>query len=139
MLREAISPACCIGLILAWKLGLKVPSLCLGPYCHLQTILLSDLFGCDSPLQIGVDNWRTFFYLRRTEQPLLSVAGSHTRLRKFEFKKSAPNCHYYLQRAVTSNQITQYCPLRKYHGVFLRVEKPSEDKNSRLLLMNKKD
>jgi hypothetical protein len=33
----------------------------LGPSCALQIILLSDLFGCDSPLQIVVAIWRTFF------------------------------------------------------------------------------
>jgi hypothetical protein len=36
---------------LAWKSGLKVPLLPLGHSCPLQTILLSDLVGCDSPLQ----------------------------------------------------------------------------------------
>jgi hypothetical protein len=41
-----------LGLVLAWKSGLEVPLLPLGPYCHLQTILLSDLAGYDSPLQI---------------------------------------------------------------------------------------
>jgi hypothetical protein len=39
-----------LGLVMAWKSGLKVPFLPLGHCCPLQTILLSDLIGCDSPL-----------------------------------------------------------------------------------------
>jgi hypothetical protein len=38
--------------VLAWKSGLKVPLLPFGPPCPLQTILMSDLVGCDSPLRI---------------------------------------------------------------------------------------
>ncbi len=38
--------------VLAWKSGLKVPSLPFGPPCPLQTILLSDLVGCSPPLTI---------------------------------------------------------------------------------------
>ncbi len=43
------------------KSGLKVTLLPLGPPCPLQTILLSDLVGCDNPLLIIVAIWRTFF------------------------------------------------------------------------------
>ncbi len=50
-----------ICLVKAWKSGLKVPLLLLGPSCPLQTILLSDLVGCDSPLQIVMVIWRFFF------------------------------------------------------------------------------
>ena len=49
-----------LGLVLAWKSGLKVPFLPLGRSCPLQTILLSDLVGCDSPLQIVMAVWRPF-------------------------------------------------------------------------------
>ncbi len=51
----------CIGQALTWISGLKVPLLPLGPSCHLQTILLSDLVGCDSPLQKVMAFWCTFF------------------------------------------------------------------------------
>ncbi len=39
------------------------------PSCPLQAILLSDLFGCDSPLQIVMAVWRAFFHelLRRAD------------------------------------------------------------------------
>jgi hypothetical protein len=33
------------GQVFAWKSGLKVPLLPLGPFCPLQTTLLSDLVG----------------------------------------------------------------------------------------------
>jgi hypothetical protein len=45
------------GQLLAWKSGLKVPLLPLGPSCPLQTILLSDLVWCDSQLQKLMAIW----------------------------------------------------------------------------------
>ncbi len=53
-----------LGPVLAWKSGLKVPFLLLGPSCPLQTILLSDLAGCDSPLQIVMAYWHTTLFSR---------------------------------------------------------------------------
>jgi hypothetical protein len=82
-----------LGLVLAWKSGLKVPFLPLGRSCPLQTILLSDLVGCDSPLQIVMAFWCNIMYI--------VSRGCHTRPRKFEHTKRASNCYYYLQRAVT--------------------------------------
>jgi hypothetical protein len=41
-----------IGQVLAWNSGLIVSLLSYWPSCPLQTILLSDLVGCGSPLQI---------------------------------------------------------------------------------------
>jgi len=61
-----------LGQILAWKSGLKVPFLPRGRSWPLQTILLSYLVGCDSPLQIVIAVWRPFFQSWR-----------------------APNSHYY--------------------------------------------
>jgi hypothetical protein len=52
-----------IGQVLAWKSALKVPLLPLGHSCTLQTILLSDLAGCDSLLQKVLAAWRTFLKL----------------------------------------------------------------------------
>jgi hypothetical protein len=46
--------------VLAWKSGLKVPLLPLGPSCPLQTILLSDLVGRDNSLQMVMAVWNTF-------------------------------------------------------------------------------
>jgi hypothetical protein len=59
-----------LGLVLAWKAGLKVPFLPLELSCPLQTILLSDLVGCENPLQIVMAFWHT----------ILSAEGCHTRL-----------------------------------------------------------
>jgi hypothetical protein len=46
--------------------------------------------------------------------------------------KRAPNCLYYLQRAVTPH------PTGGVASFYSRVEKPSDDISSRLILMNKK-
>ncbi len=46
---------------MACVLGLIVPLLPLGPSCPLQTILLRDLVGCGSPLQIVMAVWCSFF------------------------------------------------------------------------------
>jgi hypothetical protein len=43
-----------------------------------------------------------------------------------------------MQRAVTPNWMSQHCPLITYLGVFSRVDKPSDDINTNLFLMNKK-
>ncbi len=48
------------GQVLAWKSGLKVSLLPLGLSFTLQAILLSDLVGCESPLQIEMAVWRAF-------------------------------------------------------------------------------
>jgi hypothetical protein len=42
-----------------------------SPLPPLQTILMSDLVGCDSPLQMVMAVWRTFFKnLKHSKQPL---------------------------------------------------------------------
>ncbi len=83
-----------LGLLLAWKSGLKVPFLPLGHSCPLKTILLSDLVGCDSPLQIVMAFWRTI---------IVSKGLSHPAQKDLIHTKRAPNCHYYLQRSITSD------------------------------------
>jgi hypothetical protein len=77
-----------LGLVLAWKLGHKVPFLPLGRSRPLQTILLNDLFGCDSPLQIEMAFWHTF---------IVSSGLSHPTRKVWILIKRAPNCHYYPQ------------------------------------------
>ncbi len=102
-----------------------MPFLPLGCSCPLQTIVLSDLVGCDSPLQI--DNLLGHHYCQQRDVrpnskeslnsnkqgaklPLLSAEGCHTRLDGQHFPQ----------------------------GVYSRVEKPSNDINSCLVLMNTK-
>jgi hypothetical protein len=72
--------------LLAWKSGLKVPFLALGRSCPLKTILLSDLVGCDSPLQIVMAFWRTIIVSRGLSHPTQKV---------WIQTKRVPNCDYY--------------------------------------------
>ncbi len=62
-----------LGLVLAWKSGLKVPFLHLGHSYPMQTILLSDLVGCDSPLQIVMTFWGTIIVIRGLSHPTQKV------------------------------------------------------------------
>jgi hypothetical protein len=79
---------------MAWKSGLKVSLLLLGPSCHLQTILLSDLVWCGSLLQIVMANWHTFLNLKRAKQPLKIAVVATPDPASTKFKKSAPNGHW---------------------------------------------
>ncbi len=83
-----------LDLVLAWKsLRLQRAFLPLGRSCPLQTIpTLSDLVGCDSPLQMVMAGWRTIIVSRELSHPVQKV---------WIQTKKMPNCHYYLQRAVT--------------------------------------
>ncbi len=83
-----------LGLVLAWKSGLKEPFWTLGHSCPLQTILLSDLVGCGSPLQIVIAFWSTI---------IVSIGLSHPTQKVWIRTKRAPNYHYYQQRAVTAD------------------------------------
>jgi hypothetical protein len=58
---------------MAWKSGLKLPFLPVGRSCPLQTILLSDLVGCDSPLQIVIAVWLTIIVSRGLSHPTQKV------------------------------------------------------------------
>jgi hypothetical protein len=62
-----------------------------------------------------------------------TITVSRTQPRKFAFKQKGRNCHYYLQRAVKTDGMGSFVLC------VLRVEKPSDDINSHLVLMNKKD
>jgi hypothetical protein len=44
-----------------------VPLRAIGPSCPLQTILLKDLVGCYSPLQILMAIWHTFLKVPKRE------------------------------------------------------------------------
>jgi hypothetical protein len=111
-----------LGQVLAWKSGLKVPLLHLGPSCPLQTILLSDPNRCDNPLQILMDVWRIFFNLKGAMQPLLSAEGCHTRSRKFKFKKVLSLEYRRLPRVRWSQRmIWCYSPLS--HNVISWIKK----------------
>jgi hypothetical protein len=98
-----------LGVVLAWKSGLKVPLLPLGRSCPLQTILLSDLVGCDIPLQIVMAFWRTIIVSRGLSHPTQKVQ-IQTKRRQTAITEG---CHTRLEG--------QHCPLITYQGVFSRV------------------
>jgi hypothetical protein len=67
----------------------------------INVVLFLHQVGCDSPLQIVMAAWRTLLNLNLLGwvwQPHADYTGC---LAHFKFKKSLPNGHYYLQRAVT--------------------------------------
>jgi hypothetical protein len=51
---------------MACKSGFEVLLLHLGPSCPLQTNRLGDLVWCDSPRQMVMTVWRTFFEASQT-------------------------------------------------------------------------
>jgi hypothetical protein len=114
---------------LAWKSGLKVLFLTLGRSCPLQTILLSDLVECDSPLHIVMAFWSI----------ILSAEGCHTQPRKFEFKQKGRQTAITISRGLSHPTEWAALPSENISGRFFsRVEKPSNNINSRFFLMNKK-
>ncbi len=87
-----------LGLVLASEIRPKSAFSAFRALLPLQTILL---VGCESPLQIAIAFWRTIIVSR-----------------KFQFnRKGRPNCHFYLQRAVTPRLDGQHYPLITYQGV----------------------
>ncbi len=69
------------------------------------------------PLQIVLAVLRTFFYFELAGSDVGAFCRLYIwRLARFNFKKSAPNDHYYLQRAATPEQITQQNSLQKAGG-----------------------
>ncbi len=68
---------------MAWKSGLKVPLLPLGPSYPLQTILLGDLFGCGGQLQIVMAVLAHFFkFVSSVLFLICSVSNSHYSLQR---------------------------------------------------------
>jgi hypothetical protein len=123
---------------MAWKSGLKVLLLPVGISCTLQTILLSDLVGCDTPLQIIMVFGALFFKFEASQTATIVSSG-----------RPHPTQHVKIQNKVRQTAITIFSgqahptgwaalPSEKNHTVFSRAEKPSEDVNSHLFLMNKK-
>ncbi len=76
----------------------------LGPSCPLQTILLSDQVVCDSSLQFADSNSHLVHFfpnLKCTKQLYYLQQAVKSAPASSNFYKSAPNCFYYLQWAVT--------------------------------------
>jgi hypothetical protein len=94
-----------IGLVLAWKSGLGVPLLPLGPFCPLQKILLSEVGYADSNGRLA------HFFQFEARQTVISFYSQQSRLSsKFELKTKcakrpllfAEGCHTQLDK--------QHCP-----------------------------
>ncbi len=116
-----------LGLVVAWKSGLKkVPLLPLVPSYPLQTIFLSDLVGCDLPLETVMAVWRNFFFFWGPNSHYCQQWAVSPD-QKIHIEKSVPNCHYYLQRAVTPDWMGS-----------IALSEQITDINNRLFLMNKK-
>jgi len=123
-----------------------VPFLPWGCYCPLQTILLSDQVGCDSPLQKEMAVWRPLKKkkFKGWKRPLLSAEPvipswmGTTALWEQPNKKKGAKQPLLSTEGCHTQVDGHRCPLRTYLGIFLRVWRPSEDINSHLFLMNKK-
>ncbi len=114
-----------LDLVLAWKSDIEVPFRPLPCSCPLQTILLSDPVGCNSPLQIVmVTFWCTIIVSRGLSHPTLKV---------WIQTKRAPNC-----RGLSHPTGWAALPSDNIPGHFSRVEKPPDDINSCLFFINKK-
>jgi hypothetical protein len=101
-----------------------VPLLPFGRPCP----LLSDLVGCDSPLQIVMAVWRTIIFSRGLSHPTQKVQIQ---------TKRAPNFHYFLQRAVIPTGRAA-SPSDNISGRFFKDGEPFDDINSRSFLTIKK-
>jgi hypothetical protein len=105
-----------LGLVLAWKSGLKVALLPLECSCPLQTILLRGLMRCDSPLQI-----------------VMAIQC------KFKFKQKGRQTAITICRGLSHPTGRASLPSENISGRFFsRVENPSDDIYNRLFFMNKK-
>ncbi len=108
-----------LGLVLPLKSGLKLLMLPLGPSCLLQTILLSDLVGCDRPLHFLLK-----FEVCQNSNYCPQRAVTTYWPRKFRVKKSASTCHYYLQQAVTPDWMGSVALWEHIMASFSRAENP---------------
>ncbi len=124
---------------MAWKSGLKMPLLPIGPSSPLQTILLSDLFRCDSPLQIVKAVWHTFFYnFKPAKQPYCQQRAVTPDPGSSNFKKVC-------QPAITICWGLSHLPgwaALHFENIsrsfFQGWRNPLKDINSRVFLKNKK-
>jgi hypothetical protein len=118
----------CKSSIVAWISDLKVPLLPLGPSCPLQTILLNDLVGCGSPLQILMSLWRTFYNFKHAKQPLYVVcSGLLQPTRQVQILKKVRQMAILICSGLCIQLDRRHSPLRTCHGVFLRADKLSDD------------
>ncbi len=103
---------------MTWKSGLKVSLLPLGPPYPLQTILLRDLVGCVSPLQIVIAVFHPFFKFGARQTANIVCRGLPHPTQQVPILKKVHQ---------TAMDISERFP---------SAEKTSEDITRRLFLMN---
>jgi len=125
---------------MALKSGLKVPLLPSGRYCPLQTILLSDLVGCYSLLQIVMAVPCTFSKFEARQIAIIVSSGLHSCPCKFKLKTSVKCTKLPLLSAVGCHTRLdgQHCPLRTDQMVFFqRLRNPLKILIAVYFFMNK--
>jgi hypothetical protein len=112
---------------LTWKSGLKVPFLPLGPSGPLQTILLSDLVGCeyDSPLQICSNGSLAHFFCIRSAPNIIVSSGLSHPTQDFQFKKVR-------QKAVTISSCLSH-PTRSLSRIVCRGQEGPKVSKGKLM------
>ncbi len=64
-----------------------MPLLPIGRSCALETILLSDLVGCDSPLHIVMAIWRAFKKFEASKTAIIVNSGPPHPTQQIQIKK----------------------------------------------------
>ncbi len=64
-----------------------MPLLPIGRSCALETILLSDLVGCDSPLQIVMAIWRAFKKFEASKTAIIVNSGPSHPTQQIQIQK----------------------------------------------------
>jgi len=80
--------------------------------------------------------WSGWVWQPSADSNFAAPEGCHTQSRKFEFKQNGRQTAITICRGLTHP--TGWAALPSYQGIFSRVEKPSDDINNCLFLMNKK-
>jgi hypothetical protein len=110
----------CIGQVLAWKSGLKLFLLHLGPSCPLQTILLGDLLGCGCLLQIVITVWHIFCLIEAHQTAIYSLQRALTLIpTNKNFKKVRQMVILTCRGLLHCTRLDgQHNPLRTYQDAF---------------------
>ena len=107
----------------------------LGASCPQHTILLSDLVGYDSPLQIVMTVWHTFLIFHARQIAIVVCCNLPHPTQQVQ---SSPNDHYYLQRAVTPHRMRSTDLWRHTFERFFKGQRNLEGITRRYFLMSMK-
>jgi hypothetical protein len=123
------------------RIGLKVkPQSAFNAFRDLlpsATILLSDLVGCDSPLQILMAVWRTYFQFEVCQTSITICSGMSRPTQQIQIIKKVRQTAICICRGLS--QLTGWAVLPSENiSQCLCQGNPSEDVNSHLFFMNYK-